>query len=797
MHNAIRLFLFGSFLLLGAESPAEAVQYSVDGWILGAQLSADNQNLKSYTCKASREFARLTACTRSQIRNRGYNYTAVTTIMSSEDGKLQFLTINVAPVALARQDVASELDELSRELGGPPETLQWADHEQSVVAKWGSLRFEDVSMASNEYSALADGQDLHAGVLIDPLGDPAKSAAKGLPIYRAVGGTGYVYTAAFDARGRGHRQYIALNGSELALRLADTAIATSIEADRKLPENDYSLWPNFARAIRRLARDTSLKEANAAVESLFTRYPSKKYRSRAWPLLPGGAIEHLAAQMHYDVDIYGPKTDFPDIRGNILTFLATKPTDPFVELLQYVVGDFEGALRTNPNSPAKNVLQYAVGLRKMGVLLHDVYSVLKKEQSDLDEPEEVFRKVTDLITEEDALLKKRRLIEIFPDFGQRAKEIYPHFEAVLLDPKTPHADDAAFMIGWMKVHEGKTKDALPYFSRAMVVGNGDYKDPGARRAVLRVVQGLPTSEMRSIIEEDPNFPAQPLLAYVAARSAYREFNYQLAISIATRDLQAMGISAASLPSTTDPERITAALQKSAVSDDYIDPNLGELPYLIQASKEFIDFIGFAATIQTRQPADVIKRVRTIVIKYSTILDDENPKRKFAKRNGLLEFTHRDIRQAIHMIDIALSSTPRSSAYNRLREWLYYRRVRISTKFDPDSVAATVKSMQAEFPNSTLLDDVLAEEIFAEGLQKKDVPAAQATFKRLLDLYPNGNAVDNAYSIMARSLACAGRKDEARKMDQEIIRRFPLTRHADDAKGRLSVGYDGDFCDDDN
>ena len=69
--------------------------------------------------------------------------------------------------------------------------------------------------------------------------------------------------------------------------------------------------------------------------------------------------------------------------------------------------------------------------------------------------------------------------------------------------------------------------------------------------------------------------------------------------------------------------------------------------------------------------------------------------------------------------------------------------------------------------------------------KTDFNAARATFNKLVSTYPNGNAVDNAYSWMAIILRCNGQLQEADKMNREIIRRFGMTRHAAYAKQRIA------------
>jgi hypothetical protein len=59
-----------------------------------------------------------------------------------------------------------------------------------------------------------------------------------------------------------------------------------------------------------------------------------------------------------------------------------------------------------------------------------------------------------------------------------------------------------------------------------------------------------------------------------------------------------------------------------------------------------------------------------------------------------------------------------------------------------------------------------------------------TFDTLRQKYSAANAIDNAYSWMAIGWTCAGQPVKAREMDQEILRRFPMTRHALYARKRL-------------
>ncbi len=183
----------------------------------------------------------------------------------------------------------------------------------------------------------------------------------------------------------------------------------------------------------------------------------------------------------------------------------------------------------------------------------------------------------------------------------------------------------------------------------------------------------------------------------------------------------------------------------------------------------------------QEPKAFSRRARAIILKYSMLVD--HPLDESGNRKTTLPTEHRDLRQALHLIDTTLQSTQGNPAYAALREWMFYRKVRILADYDPEMVGETIALMEKEFPASHLLDDVLAEQIFSEGVVMANVDAAKATFAELLKRYPHGNAVDNAYSWMEITLRCAGRVDEARKINDEIIRLFPLTRHAQYARLR--------------
>ncbi len=795
MTASARLSLPVLALLSGLSTATLAVtaQYIVDGIALGSRVAFNSQNYRSYTCNPSADFTDLTWCQRSQQQNiKGRKVIVSSTILHAPDGTAHYLMLNVAPAMLSESAINNEIAQLSQELRGRPEKVEWFTLFQnagpkSVIAYWGQVKLEQVF--GEELKIIAAGQSPRLGVLVDTLGDLARSAKDyNFPVYRIAGGPGYLYAASFDANGHGHRHYVAIDSSQLLDKAYEPALEAILIKDRNLASNDYSLWPDLAALTRRFSLETSPRRANEVLDKVFSKLPSKKLRSHVWSILPGGTITHLRMHQHGTIDIYGPKTNHPIIRSTIQRFLAANPSEPFAEFLYYTIAEYDKALAANPNSPISDVLNYAAGYEKLGSLAREAASRLNLLEPNAYNRDDIFYSIA-VLNRYSERSDYRALNEVVPNFDARAAAARANFEAVMRNGSVRHADDAAYMLGWLAFHQGKPKDALPYFGRAMVLGNTDYLGTAVRQT-LRIQRQHSPREQAAMVEADRNLSRQPILWYVAARAAYRELDYALTIDTTQRALEAMDIPVDRLPATTDPASIINAIEKirPELRGDY---DMQEIPYLLEASREILRYLNSLNSVTTERPDAFTGRARTIIIKYSKLVDDPYDPNQ---RRAPTELGHRDLRQALHMIDKTFESMPKTAQYARLREWLYYRKIRVLVAFAPNNVADEVAAMEREFPTSALLDDVLAEQIFTQGMRLHDLNAAEMTFRKLVSAYPRGNAIDNAYTWMAIIYRCQGRVQEAQNMNREIIRRFPMTRHAMYAQERLANPTSCNFAD---
>jgi tetratricopeptide (TPR) repeat protein len=273
-----------------------------------------------------------------------------------------------------------------------------------------------------------------------------------------------------------------------------------------------------------------------------------------------GPIEHLANHEYWTLDIYGPNTQHPEIRSEILRFLKDNPSEPFREFLFYTIGEFDTALRLSSRSLIEDTLHYAIAHKMLEGLLFDTITIVKGNLQTGEDDYTLSGVSSSLnyLNSHPALYNDKPLALIVPNFAARAEAAKPHFEFVLRIANAHHADDAAYMLGWLAFHQGKTREALTYLSRSMSVGNGDYAW-SAVHLTLQVLARYSAREQITAIESDSKFAEQPLLWYVVARSIYRNFDYALTIEAGERALRALKIAPDSLPATTSPERILEAL----------------------------------------------------------------------------------------------------------------------------------------------------------------------------------------------------------------------------------------------
>lgn len=363
------------------------------------------------------------------------------------------------------------------------------------------------------------------------------------------------------------------------------------------------------------------------MDRAFAGEPSKKLRSHVWALLPLGTVNYLAEQEHSSVDsIYRANTKYPGIRSDIQDLLSSSSSEPFSEFLYYTIGEFDKALQINPNSIIIDVINYARGHELLQSLLENVPPVVKKScvlrTYSLGVDVGPVNSALTVLNWYPELYDRKLLAEVIPDFAERAAAMRPYFEAVLHHKSTPHADDAAYMLGWLAYHQGQFKEGIDYLSQAMMVGNGDFKRPAAMRQLVRILTQYPPPEQMQLIKADPVFAPQPAFWYAAARSAYRAFDFATAIEIGEQGLKTLHVPIERLPASTDPQKIADALKKIIPPPEKRDTNTEkfdytnavEIPYLLEVSRQILRYQNYLKSASLA-PGDVEKKAKDIIVEY--------------------------------------------------------------------------------------------------------------------------------------------------------------------------------------
>jgi hypothetical protein len=264
------------FLRTGSQSSA----YAVSGVTLGATLQFGSSAYREYKCSPSDQFDGFTWCqkTRKEKERRG-TFTATYSILHSRDGAAAYVNRYQEPAFFAANEADDDIQQYSRKLGEPPRITRMphlAGFPTGILASWGKVELEPLD--DDSIKALAEGRRPTAnGYFVDFIGDFARSAKEGLPIYRLSGGAGFVWVASFNQKGRGTLRLTAVDASALAPTttpklpietvestkaqdaIANTTNQPSREEVEKEPADKIRIDAERARDDAEKARDEALR----------------------------------------------------------------------------------------------------------------------------------------------------------------------------------------------------------------------------------------------------------------------------------------------------------------------------------------------------------------------------------------------------------------------------------------------------------------------------------------------------------------------------------------------------------
>jgi hypothetical protein len=216
--------LYHNATVVLAHSPDDLVQpqtptkYAVEGLAIGTRLGSERTILQDYRCSRSDQFEGLIWCQKLRNdRDRRGSYRVIDSILSSQEGKVSYVNHYQEPVVFTTSNANEFIESYSRQFGNPPRIIRMPkqpDDLDGLIALWGEIRLEPLDQDS--LKLLADGKSLKAALLVDFIGNFARSAKQGLPIYRIGGGAGFMLASSFDQRGQGTLRIAAVNASEFS-----------------------------------------------------------------------------------------------------------------------------------------------------------------------------------------------------------------------------------------------------------------------------------------------------------------------------------------------------------------------------------------------------------------------------------------------------------------------------------------------------------------------------------------------------------------------------------------------------
>ena len=222
-------------LLLGSASSALAQRpdkpaYAVSGLALGARVQFDSSTYREYKCGPSDQFHGFTCCqkTRRGKERRG-SFNVTHSILHSPEGRVVYANRYQAPAFFSPTEADEDIERYSRQIGEQPRVITMPPRPglvHGILAAWGKVVPEPLDAES--LKNLAEGRrPATKGYLVDFIGDFARSAKEGLPVYHLSGGAGFVWVASYDEKGRGILRFAAVDASAMSSQLAPMQVQTN------------------------------------------------------------------------------------------------------------------------------------------------------------------------------------------------------------------------------------------------------------------------------------------------------------------------------------------------------------------------------------------------------------------------------------------------------------------------------------------------------------------------------------------------------------------------------------------
>jgi hypothetical protein len=149
-----------------------------------------------------------------QEKNRRGSINITQSLLHSQDGTVFYVNRFQEPIFFGPNEADAAIRQSSNKFGEKAE-IKILSRQRGLpegrLATWGKVALEPLDRDS--LNTVAAGKSPKIGYLVDFIGDFARSAKEGLPIYRVSGGAGFFWVASFDQKGRGTLRLTAVDPS--------------------------------------------------------------------------------------------------------------------------------------------------------------------------------------------------------------------------------------------------------------------------------------------------------------------------------------------------------------------------------------------------------------------------------------------------------------------------------------------------------------------------------------------------------------------------------------------------------
>jgi hypothetical protein len=300
-------------------------KYVVAGLSLGSRVQFGSSDYREYRCSPSEQFGGFTWCQKTR-QERGFANVTYS-ILHSQDGTVIYVNRFQEPAFFGRNEADEAIRQYSTRIGEKAQINRLPPRRgtpEGIIATWGKVTLEPLD--NDSIKTLAEGKSPKKGYLIDFIGNFARSAKEGLPIYRVSGGAGFLWLASFDPIGRGILRFAAVDpsaspasplpndardgkvqatpgtqpaGAETASMDANAALqetegaAEEAKADAQVARNEAETAKRDAQLAK--AEVERLSAEAASLNSALERLQTEKNEARMMEFVVDGAIIILMA----------------------------------------------------------------------------------------------------------------------------------------------------------------------------------------------------------------------------------------------------------------------------------------------------------------------------------------------------------------------------------------------------------------------------------------------------------------------------------------------------------------------